>query len=222
MCGRFTLTATADALSDLFQLLTAPDWQPRYNVAPTQPVAVVRAQVGGGRQFSRLRWGLVPSWDKGVAGPPLINARAETVADKPAFRAALKQRRCLIPADGFYEWLTRDGKKQPLCFRLWENRPFAFAGLWERWTDGDDVLESCTIVTTEANELVRPAHERMPVILPVPYHAEWLDPDVRDADRLTTLLRPFPAEEMTAFKVSPWVGNPRHDDPRCLEIVTSA
>jgi putative SOS response-associated peptidase YedK len=218
MCGRFTLVAAGDVLADLFQLLEAPDWLPRYNIAPTQPVLAVRlAGSGAGRECVRLRWGLVPSWAKEVGGPPLINARAETVADKPAFRTALKQRRCLIPADGFYEWLKRDGKKQPFSFRLWDNRPFAFAGLWERWTGDENPVESCTIVTTEANDLVRPVHDRMPVILPVRYHAAWLDPDVRDADRLRTLLRPFPAEEMTALPVGAHVNNARHDDPRCLE-----
>jgi putative SOS response-associated peptidase YedK len=217
MCGRFTLRAKPDTLAELFLLAEPPDWSPRYNIAPTQPVPVVRHKGDGGREFVRLRWGLVPSWAKEVGGPPLINARAETVATKPAFRSALKQRRCLIPADGFYEWLKAGKKKQPFSFRLWDDKPFAFAGLWERWTGGEQPLESCTIITTDSNELVRPTHDRMPVILPVRYHAEWLDPDVRDPDRLVTMLRPYPAEEMVATPLSDWVNSPRHDDPRCLE-----
>jgi putative SOS response-associated peptidase YedK len=222
MCGRFTLRAKPDTLVELFLLTEPPDWSPRYNIAPTQQVPVVRVKGDGGREFVRLRWGLIPSWAKDVSGPPLINARAETVATKPAFRTALKQRRCLIPADGFYEWLKAGKKKQPFSFRLWDDQPFAFAGLWERWTSGEEPVESCTIVTTESNELVRPIHDRMPVILPACYHAQWLDPVVRDPDRLLTLLRPFPAAEMAAAPVSDWVNSPRHDDSRCLEAIDTS
>jgi putative SOS response-associated peptidase YedK len=219
MCGRFTLRAKPDILVELFLLADPPDWSPRYNIAPTQQVPVVRLKGDGGREFVRLRWGLVPSWAKEVGGPPLINARAETVATKPAFRTALKQRRCLIPADGFYEWLKAGKKKQPFSFRLRDEKPFAFAGLWERWAGGEEPVESCTIITTDSNELVRPFHDRMPVILPVRDHAEWLDPAVRDPDRLVPMLRPFSAEEMVAIPLSDWVNSPRHDDPRCLEPI---
>jgi putative SOS response-associated peptidase YedK len=217
MCGRFTLTASADVLADLFDLVEVPDWTPRYNIAPTQPVAVVRLQPAGGREFARLRWGLVPSWAKEIAGPPLINARADTVATKPSFRTALRQRRCLVLADGFYEWQKRGKEKQPFSIRLLGDRPFAFAGLWERWNGGEQPVESCAIITTEANDLLRPVHERMPVILPPAAYAEWLDPQAHDAQQLTALLRPYAAEDMKAVPVSAWVGNARHDDPRCLE-----
>jgi putative SOS response-associated peptidase YedK len=217
MCGRFTLTATGDALAELFQLLTPPDWSPRYNIAPTQPIPVIRTQVGGGRYCSLLRWGLVPSWSKETKGPPLINARSEGIADRPAFRTALRQRRCLIPADSFYEWRTRGRKKQPFNIRLRDQKLFAFAGLWDRWQGGDEPLESCTIVTTEANELVQPLHDRMPVILPSECWDQWLDPDTNDPDRTVSLLQPYPADAMSAVEVGDWVGNVRNDDARCLE-----
>jgi putative SOS response-associated peptidase YedK len=129
MCGRFTLTATADALAELFQLITPPDWLPRYNIAPTQQIPIVREQVGGGRTFSKVRWGLVPSWAKEIKGPPLINARAEGIETKPSFRNAIRQRRCLIPSDGFYEWTGQAKKRHPYDFRLHGKKLFAFAGL---------------------------------------------------------------------------------------------
>jgi putative SOS response-associated peptidase YedK len=165
-----------------------------------------------------LRWGLVPCWAKDVRiGNQLLNARAETAAEKPAFRSALRRRRCLIPADGFYEWQRRDGAKQPFCFRLRGDHVFAFAGLWEHWQDpAGNPLETCTILTTQANDLVRPIHERMPVILPSLHFAEWLSPDLQDPGRLLALLGPCPAEDMRAYPVSAWVSNPRHEDARCL------
>lgn len=167
MCGRFTLRVPAAELVEIFRLLRRPDVQPRYNIAPTQPVAVVR-RIDRGRELSMLRWGLVPSWAKDPKiGARMINARAETVATKPAFRTALRRRRCLVPADGFYEWAkSAGGTKQPHYITRRDGRPFAFAGLWESW-DGPDgsSIESCTIVTTEANDLVGRIHDRMPVIL---------------------------------------------------------
>jgi putative SOS response-associated peptidase YedK len=217
MCGRFALTATGDTMAELFQLLKPPDWSPRYNIAPTQPIPVIRKQVGGGRYCSLLRWGLVPSWSREIKGPPLINARAEGIADKPAFRTALCQRRCLVPADSFYEWRGQGRKKQAFNIRLRDQKLFAFAGLWDRWHGGDEPLESCTIVTTEANALVQPLHDRMPVILPSQYWDEWLDPDMCDPDRTVSLLQPYPADAMTAIAVGDWVGNVRNDDVRCLE-----
>jgi putative SOS response-associated peptidase YedK len=219
MCGRFTLTASGEALAEFFGLSEVPLLTPRYNIAPTQLVMAVRHTAAEDkRQAVFLRWGLVPSWakDVGIANQ-LLNARSETAAEKPAFRAALRRRRCLIPADGFYEWLRQGKQRQPYCFRRWGDRPFAFAGLWEHWQDpAGTTLETCSILTTEANDLVRPVHDRMPVILPARSFAGWLDPALQDAARLVPMLRPYPAEEMRAFPVSPWVSNPRHEDPRCL------
>jgi putative SOS response-associated peptidase YedK len=218
MCGRFTLTTTAEILADLFHLLDPPVVEPRYNIAPTQKVLAVRVDPERGDLIPVfMRWGLIPSWSSGPSGPPLINARSETVAEKPVFRNALRQRRCLVPADGFYEWQNRRGVKQPFCFRIRDHRPFAFAALWERWCapEGGRV-DSCAILTTSANDLVQPVHDRMPVILRPGSFASWLAPQPNDCDRLQAMLRPFSSEEMIAYAVSTWVSNPRHDDSRCL------
>jgi putative SOS response-associated peptidase YedK len=219
MCGRFTLRTPARDLVEIFELLREPELSPRYNIAPTQNVAVIR-QDGKSRELSLMRWGLVPSWSKDPkAGPPLINARAETVATKPSFRTAFKRRRCLIPADGFYEWQKQvDSKtKIPHYIRMAKDRPFAFAGLWDHWRHGEgEPLESCTIVTTEANELMRPLHDRMPVILPEENYAQWLDPKNEDLRALESLLRPYPPGEMTAFPISTLVNSPRNERPECI------
>jgi putative SOS response-associated peptidase YedK len=166
----------------------------------------------------RLRWGLVPSWARDARQAP-INAHAETAADKPTFRAALRKRRCLVPASGFYEWAALAGgrRKQPYCFRPGDERPWAFAGLWERWPGPDSPVKSCYILTTGANELVRPVHDRMPIILPRQHWAAWLDPQAQGAGQLVPLLRPCPADAMRAYPVGPTVNNPRNDGPVCLE-----
>jgi putative SOS response-associated peptidase YedK len=220
MCGRFNLRANPRQLAEIFQLLREPDLQPRYNIAPTQPVAVIR-QVDTHRELSLIRWGLVPSWSKDPkSGPPLINARADTVATKPAFRAAFKRRRCLIPADGFYEWKKADGKnKQPFHIRMKPEHPFAFAGLWEHWGGQDSAaVDSCTIITTDANELLRPIHDRMPVILQTDDYDRWLNPKLEDVPTLEAMLQPFPAEEMTAYPISTLVNSPRNDSVACIEV----
>jgi putative SOS response-associated peptidase YedK len=172
-----------------------------------------------GRECVLLRWGLIPGWAKDPAiGARLINARAETVAEKPAFRAAFRRRRCLVLADGFYEWQKSAKRKQPFFFHLRDDRPFAFAGLWESWEGGDNShLETCTILTTEPNDLVATVHDRMPVILAPDAHDAWLDPAVEQPDRLTPLLRPYPAEAMDAYPVGPLVNSPTHDGPGCIE-----
>jgi putative SOS response-associated peptidase YedK len=215
MCGRFSLFSPAADLAEWLGLPEVPALEPRYNVAPTQPVAAVRAGPAAGRELVRLRWGLVLPWAPDVSiGNRLINARAETAADKPSFRAAFRQRRCLVPADGFYEWVGRAGKKQPIHFRLRGGRPFAFAALWERWqAPGGPAVESCAILTTGANELV---HDRMPVILGPDAFGPWLDPAVRGPAALAAWLRPYPAEAMTACPVGSWVNNPRNEGPACL------
>lgn len=202
-----------------FNLPEIPDLQPRYNIAPTQPVAAVRLpEDGADRELVMLHWGLIPFWAKDPRiGARMINARAETAADKPAFRAAFRRRRCLVPADGFYEWQKQNGTKQPYYIHLQDGRPFAFAGLWERWRGEDDaVIESCTLLTTKPNELVRPLHNRMPVILHPHNYALWLDPEVEQADALRRLLDPFPSGEMEAYPVSRYVNAPQHEGPECI------
>ena len=219
MCGRFTLRVSPAELVEAFALVREPDLAPRYNIAPTQSVAVVRPDTGG-RQLSFLHWGLVPSWSKDRSGAArMINARGETAATKPSFRAAFQRRRCLVPADGFYEWKKTGGKtKQPYCMTLRRGGPFAFAGLWDTWKgNGEEPLESCTIITGEPNELVRAIHDRMPVIIPEEEYDTWLDPQQKDVDTLQRLLVPYPAEEMRAVAVRTVVNNPRVDSPECVE-----
>jgi putative SOS response-associated peptidase YedK len=220
VCGRYVVTTPGEVLAELFELDEKPHLAPRYNVAPTQEVAIVRARAGGnGRELALVQWGLVPFWakEKGI-GNKLINARAETLAEKPAYRDSFKKRRCLIPADGFYEWQKVDSRKQPWLLRLRGGAPFAFAGLWSAWKDRETarVLESCTIVTTAPNELAATIHDRMPVIVPWERHTDWLAADAA-APSLGALLAPFPAAEMEAYPVSTWVNSPAHDDPRCVE-----
>lgn len=232
MCGRFTLTNPGQELLPQFDLAQIPSLEPRYNIAPTQPVAVVRVartpgighqdEVGARsaqiRELALLQWGLIPFWAKDPAvGERLINARSETVAEKPAFREAFKRRRCLVLADGFYEWHKQDGTKQPFFIRLRSGQPFAFAGLWERWQGPESVIESCTLLTTEPNDLMRQLHNRMPVILRPDDYGLWLDPMVRETDALHPLLQPYPEQEMLAYPVSRRVNSPDNDDPRCIE-----
>jgi putative SOS response-associated peptidase YedK len=200
---------------------------PRYNVAPTQTVAAVRqSPAGGRRQLGLFRWGLIPSWAKEAKmAAPLVNARAETVAEKPAFRSALARRRCLVLADGYLEWQKVGKEKRPLYYRMKDERPFAFAGLWERWRgpdggkgegDAGEPLESCTIITTEANELAKAVHDRMPVILHPSDYDVWLNPAQNDSQQVLKLLKPYAAEEMKAEPVSMRVNNVRNDDAACL------
>jgi len=217
MCGRFTLAASAEQLATQFQLTGAPELAPRYNIAPTQPVAAVRA-CDAGRELALLRWGLVPSWAKDLSmGAKLINARAETAAEKPAFRSAMRQRRCIIPADGFYEWQARADGKQPFYIRLADGQPFGLAGLWERWKGPEgDWLESCTILTTSANSLMQPLHDRMPVILAPEQYERWLDSRLQDPAALHELLSPFPAEAMAAMPVSKAVNKVGNEGPALI------
>ncbi len=220
MCGRFSLGASATILAQQFNLADLSAWSPRYNIAPTQEVlAVVRRHDASERQARLLRWGLIPMWAEGPAvGSRMINARAETVATKPAFRRAFRERRCLVLADGFYEWQRRDGRKQPYYIRLHDGRSFAFAGLWERWVRPDgQPLDSCTIITTVANDFIRPLHVRMPVMLSPAEYDVWLDPSHQKAEPLQPLLRPYPPEEMEAYPVSTQVNNPANDTPDCIE-----
>jgi putative SOS response-associated peptidase YedK len=217
MCGRFSLGASATTLMSYFNVQESLSWSGRYNLAPSQEVLTVVQPAGGARQVRRMRWGLIPSWAKDPAiGSQLINARAETIATKPAFRVPLRERRCLIVTDGFYEWEARGRSKQPWFIRMQDGRPFAFAGLWDRWMDPEGrVVESCTIITTTPNELIRQFHHRMPVILAPKAYDLWLNVSAREVDRLLPLLAPYPAEEMSAHPVSALVNNPANDSPAC-------
>jgi putative SOS response-associated peptidase YedK len=220
MCGRFTLVTPVDTLVEDFKISKAPKIGPRYNIAPTQDApAVVMAKAQGEREFRLMRWGLVPGWAKDPAiGSRMINARAETISEKPSFRTALKKRRCLILADGFYEWIKEGKSKQPHHIRMANGKPFAMAGLWERWEkEGFAPIDSCVIITTEANEMMAPLHHRMPVILEPEDYETWLDPDNQDVERILPMLKQYPSEKMEAIRVSKKVNNPTNDTAECLE-----
>ena len=218
MCGRYTLRTPVEKLAEEFGFdATSVELPPNYNVAPTQEVAAVLSE-GGERRLELLRWGLIPSWadDPGI-GSRMINARAETAPEKPSFRRAFRERRCLIPADGFYEWKRMNGTKQPYYIRMREGRPFAFAGLWEGWKDdGGPEIRSCAILTTAPNALAGEIHDRMPVILPAGAYDAWLDPEA-EKEELVALLAPYPEAEMEAYPVSRFVNSPSNNDPRCIE-----
>jgi putative SOS response-associated peptidase YedK len=213
MCGRFTLRTPGRQLADFFGLPDVPNLSPRFNVAPSQPVVTVR-QLPQGRHMAMLTWGLVPHWSHEPQA--FINARSETAADKPAFRGPFRRRRCLIAADGFYEWKREGKRKQPYFFTLPHNNPFAFAGLWDRWEGNGSGVEGCTILTTDANESVQPVHERMPVILETQDWDVWLDPDEHDLKTLQPLLRPY-AGVLAGYPVSTLVNNPRQDSPELIQ-----
>jgi len=241
MCGRFTLTAASEVVAEFFELAEAPDLVPRYNIAPTQMVPVVMLDAKDGRRVMRsYRWGLVPSWAKDPAiGSRMINARSETVATKPSFRSALRRRRCLVIADGFYEWQKVAGsrRKQPYYIRVGDgtqpcsqahegwfalpNRscsPFAMAGLWEHWNSPDGTgVDSCAIITTQPNELMHPIHDRMPAIMPRRNFSRWLDPHAAEPEAVVSLLGPYPAEEMKAYPVGTYVNSPGNDSPECIQ-----
>jgi putative SOS response-associated peptidase YedK len=218
MCGRFAQRTDPKRLAREFKLGEVPEIEPRYNIAPTQDILGV-IEAADGREMKFFKWGLIPSWAKDTAmGARLINARSETVEEKPAFREAFKKRRCIIPADGFYEWQKTEGRKQPFFFQMHDERPFGFAGLWERWQgSAGQLIESCTILTTEANEALRPVHDRMPVILHSDDYELWLDEDVRQRERLKDLLRPFPSSEMMSHPVSAAINSPRNQGATLIE-----
>ncbi|MFN3656512.1 MAG: SOS response-associated peptidase [Pseudolabrys sp.] len=222
MCGRYTVTSSPAAIRALFRYEEQPNFPPRYNIAPTQPIAIVRL-IEGKRQFALVRWGLLPSWVKDPAAfSLLINARGESVCDKPAFRAAMKRRRCLIPADGFYEWQAR-GKapKQPFYIRAKSGEPIAFAGLWETWTgpNGEEI-DTAAIVTTDANRTLGPIHDRMPVIVPPEAFDLWLDCATVDARTAEAILRPAPDDFLEAYPVSTAVNRTANDNPKLLDLFT--
>lgn len=218
MCGRFTLATNTQKLAEAFAGFEVPAELPaRYNIAPTQPIAVVANN--GEHKVEFFHWGLIPSWAKDPKiGNQMINARAETLAEKPSFKNAYKRRRCLVLADGFYEWKKEEGStKTPMYIRLASGDPFAFAGLWEMWQTAEDTILSCTIITTDPNDLMAQIHNRMPVILPPDAYQQWLDPAERSPDQLQSLLQPYPAELMTAYPISKMVNSPKNDSPTLIE-----
>jgi putative SOS response-associated peptidase YedK len=220
MCGRLNIAATGPKLVEAFDIVRDVELfdalTPRYNVAPSQRIPAIRLDAGQ-RAACLLRWGLIPSWAKDEKlGYKMINARAETVAEKPAYRTAFRRHRCLIPATGFYEWQQTDGK-QPYNIRRKDTAPFALAGLWEHWEREGQVIESCTIVVTEANELMRRIHERMPVILQPKDYDLWLNPEVIDRERLLPLLIPYPGEDLEMYPVSKMVNSPKNDRAELIE-----
>ena len=217
MCGRFTLRTTSEILRAEFDLAELPaDLAPRFNIAPTQPVAIVPNRVP--RRLGLVRWGLIPHWAKDPSiGNREINARAETLAVKPSYEEAFARRRCLVVADGFYEWKKDGKKKTPMFVHLKTDGPFALAGLWETWRSPQgEKVGSCTIVTTEPNDLLRPIHDRMPAILPRESWAAWLRPEPTPPDALRPLLGPFPSERLEVYAVSRFVNTPANEGPECL------
>jgi putative SOS response-associated peptidase YedK len=218
MCGRFALKAPPRSIQEHFHLPETPDLSPRYNIAPSQSVAVVRQLPGKDfRHLNMLRWGLIPHWAKDMKiGYKMINARAETLAQKPSFRSAFKKKRCLIAADGFYEWTHSGTKKLPIYVQLKSGSVFAFTGLWESWNSPEGTkIESCTIITTSPNKLIRKIHDRMPVILSPEHYELWLQ-DSTPEHVLQQLLVPYPAEKIEAFQVSTEVNSPNNNSPACI------
>jgi putative SOS response-associated peptidase YedK len=221
MCGRFELHTHPAALALAFGLAAPPDLAPRYNIAPTQQVPIVRQNAAGVREWVEVRWGLVPRWAKDPSiGARLINARAETAAERRAFGNAFRRHRCLLPADGFYEWKTTEGGKQPVRVAMKNGEPLGLAGLYERWLAPDGaVLDTCTILTTQANALLAGVHDRMPVIIAPQDYARWLDPAAND---LADLLAPYPAQAMTWYPISMRVNAVRNDDATLIERIADA
>jgi putative SOS response-associated peptidase YedK len=228
MCGRFRLARKKEILGAAFDVDSALDdldWVPRYNVAPGQEIAVVRRDANRpDRLLSTMRWGLIPSWAKEPSvGYKMINARSETVAAKPSFLEPLRSRRCLIPADGYYEWKREGKQKLPYCFTLADDSVFAFAGLWDRWRSSQgQFIESCTILTTTPNALTKGVHDRMPVILARDAYDLWLDPGFKKLEELRPLLKPYPADAMRRYRVSQRVNQVKNDDPECAAEIKAA
>jgi putative SOS response-associated peptidase YedK len=223
MCGRFGLTANSKEIGRLFSVHNVPEVKPDYNIPPTRGVLGIRSS-GKEREAHLFHWGLIPSWAKDEKiGFKLINARSETVASKPSFRSAYRTRRMIVPASYYYEW-QKDGKeKTPFLIRLKDAEIFGMAGLWEQWTSPQtgEVIDSCTIITTDANNATRPVHDRMPVILHTTDFARWLGEEAADAEALTALLQPYPDKEMELYPVTREVGNPRFNLPESMEPVAA-
>jgi putative SOS response-associated peptidase YedK len=218
MCGRYRLSRRKQLVEEYFDSAAEEDWVPRYNIAPTQPVPIIRQNPKEPRrELSLVRWGLIPWWAKDPSGAAgMINARSETAATKPAFRDALKLRRCLIPADGFYEWKKTGKSKQPYCFQVNDGQLFAFAGLWDRWKDpSGQWIKSCSILTTTPNSVTSAVHDRMPVILDPDSYNLWLDPGLQDVRVVSDILKPYEAQVMRCYPVSSRVNHVANDDEEC-------
>ena len=219
MCGRYRLSRRKQIIEEHFDSVSGEeDWSPRYNVAPTQPVPIIRQNPREPhRELSLVRWGLVPAWAKDSRGAAkMINARSETAATMPAFRDAMKFRRCIVPADGFYEWKKSGAARQPYCFEVSDGELFAFAGIWERWKDpSGNTLETCSILTTTSNAVAAQVHDRMPVILDSDSYDLWLDPGMRDVAAAAELLKPCDARLMRSYPVSARVNHVANDDAEC-------
>lgn len=217
MCGRYELHTNPAAIALAFGLAWPPEIHPRYNIAPTQQVPIVRVNAAGERELVQMRWGMVPRWARDPSiGARMINARAESVAAKPAYRIAFRRHRCLLPADGFYEWRTRaDGSRRPVRVGMKDGSVFGLAGLYERWLSPEgEPLDTCAVITTAANALLAPLHDRMPVIVPRDAYDEWLDPATGDPE---ALLAPFPGDALTWWPVSMRVNSVKNDDAACIE-----
>ena len=223
MCGRYRLSRRKQIIEEHFDAIGDPDdWIPRYNIAPTQPVPVIRQHpTEPTRHLSQLRWGLIPYWSKDASGAArMINARSETAHTLPAFRDAMKYRRCLVPADGFYEWKRSGTTRQPYCFEVNEGAQFAFAGLWEGWKDPSDTwIKTCTILTTTPNAVTSAVHDRMPVILDPSDYDLWLDPGMKGSAALSQLLKPFDSRLMRCYPVSSRINQVQNDDPECSKPI---
>jgi len=216
MCERFTLQISSEIIAEIFHI-PVPDISPRYNIAPSQQIAVIR-NFSGENHLDYMRWGLVPSWAEDTSiGYKLINAKSETVFEKNSFRRAIRTRRCLIPASGFYEWRNSDNIKTPYYVSMTENNPMAFAGIWEQWKAADhSMIETCAILTTAANHLMETIHDRMPVILHPQEYSLWLDREVSEPETLKQLFKPYPSDVMNDYQVSNMVNNPRNDGEECI------
>jgi len=223
MCGRYRLSRRKQIVAEHFDALPddEEEWNPRYNIAPTQPILVIRQNpTQPGRELSLMRWGLVPSWAKDISGPPMINARSETAATMASFRDPFKSRRCLIPADGFYEWRKTGGVRQPFCFEVDNGELFAFAGLWDRWKNpSGQWIRSCSILTTTPNAVAATVHDRMPVILDRGNYDLWLDPGMTNVDTASEMLKPFEARFMRCYPVSTRVNQVQNDDAECARAM---
>ncbi|MEM9534179.1 MAG: SOS response-associated peptidase [Cyanobacteria bacterium P01_E01_bin.45] len=229
MCGRYSLASSSEQVAELFGLNPLPPVLPRFNIAPSQPIATIRMNLRGDPEFAFAIWGLIPIWanNPNEKGPRPINARAETVAEKRMFKGILRHKRCLIPADGFYEWRqevgrTNKGSKQPFHIHFANRRPFAFAGLWSQWNgpNGEEI-DSCTILTTAANTIVKAVHNRMPVILAQDCYDDWLNPQIQSAKEAIALLQRTESEPLLLTEVSSLVNNPRNDVQECIEPLTT-
>lgn len=221
MCGRFVLKDNIEDLSSCFQIDNVDDLllEARYNIYPGQNVPVIIMEER--KKFVMMRWGLVPSWSNDpLIGFQMINARAETLSQKPSFKNSFKKHRCIIPCSGFYEWKKVDKKtKVPYFIRLRNGTPFALAGLWDRWNKDGGYLTTFTIITTTPNNIIEPIHDRMPVILKSENHDMWINPDITDTENISDFLKPYPSEEMELYEISTFVNNPKNDSPECIEPI---